>query len=144
MKASSLPSGENAGEDSAAVCTVSLCAAPPLTGTRQISPCQAKAMVLPSGESAGSCGRPIGSAPALNKNAKNAMAKPRAKWWDRYFIGVSMKVAALTSLPHVAIMERRLLINGQAGLVGLGALALIKARLGIGDEFLIGEEIHGR
>src|ERR1700712_2162661 len=52
--ASLLPSGEYKGRDSVAGSEISNRASPPAAGTVQISPPEAKATSLPSGESAGS------------------------------------------------------------------------------------------
>src|SRR5665213_3604973 len=51
--ASRVPSGEYSGRDSSAGSEISRCASPPFAGTVQISPPEANAISLPSGESAG-------------------------------------------------------------------------------------------
>src|SRR4051794_16144968 len=61
MKARCLPSGENAGCRSFAALRVNGRAFPPSDGTLQRSPPQEKAIVEPSGESAGSFASWIGS-----------------------------------------------------------------------------------
>jgi hypothetical protein len=53
MKASCFPSGEYKGRDSSAGFEISRRASPPSAGTVQISPPEANAISLPSGEMAG-------------------------------------------------------------------------------------------
>jgi hypothetical protein len=76
MKANFVPSGEYSGRDSSAGLEISRRASPPSEGTVQISPAEAKAISLPSGDIAGvaregleDCAKP--TAETANANSKD-------------------------------------------------------------------------